>query len=81
MSTLDCILLELDHVKPINERMGEPDLPEELITMRVAHVSHHCGPITGYSDISGFRTKFGQFPSCRPYTWNCDPKTILPLPP
>ena len=32
--TLDCILLELDHVKPIDKRMEEPDFPEELITMR-----------------------------------------------
>ena len=32
--TLDCILLELDHVKLIDERMEEPDSPEELITMR-----------------------------------------------
>jgi hypothetical protein len=32
--TLDCILLELDRVQPIDERMGEPDSPEELITMR-----------------------------------------------
>jgi hypothetical protein len=32
--TLDCILLELDHVKPIDKRMEEPDSPEELITMR-----------------------------------------------
>lgn len=32
--TLDCILLELDHVKPIDESIGEPDSPEELITMR-----------------------------------------------
>jgi hypothetical protein len=32
--TLDCILLELDHVQPIDERMEEPDSPEELITMR-----------------------------------------------
>jgi hypothetical protein len=32
--TLDCILLELDRVQPIDERMEEPDSPEELITMR-----------------------------------------------
>jgi len=32
--TLDCILLELDHVEPIGKRMEEPDSPEELITMR-----------------------------------------------
>ncbi len=31
---LDCVLLELDHVQPIDERMEEPDSPEELITMR-----------------------------------------------
>jgi hypothetical protein len=32
--TLDCILLELDHVQPIEKRMKEPDYPEELINMR-----------------------------------------------
>ena len=32
--TLDCILLELDHVQPLEERMEEQDYPEELITMR-----------------------------------------------
>ena len=31
--TLDCILLELDHVQPLDKRMEEPDYPEELITM------------------------------------------------
>jgi hypothetical protein len=32
--TLDCILLELDDVQPLEKRMDEPDYPEELITMR-----------------------------------------------
>ncbi len=32
--TLDCILLTLEDVKPIDERMEEPDYPEELINMR-----------------------------------------------
>ena len=32
--TLDCILLELDHVQLLDKRMEEPDYPEELITMR-----------------------------------------------
>jgi hypothetical protein len=32
--TLDCILLTLENVKPIDERMEEPDYPEELIDMR-----------------------------------------------
>jgi hypothetical protein len=32
--TLDCILLELDHVQPLDKRMEERDYPEELITMR-----------------------------------------------
>jgi hypothetical protein len=32
--TLDCILLELDGVKPLNERVEEDDYPEELIDMR-----------------------------------------------
>ncbi|MGA2652393.1 MAG: hypothetical protein ABSF28_17795 [Terracidiphilus sp.] len=32
--TIDCILLELDGVKPIDKRMEEPDYPEELIDMR-----------------------------------------------
>jgi len=32
--TIDCILLELDRVQPIEKRMEEPDYPEELITMR-----------------------------------------------
>jgi hypothetical protein len=32
--TLDCILLELDHVQPLDKRMEELDYPEELITMR-----------------------------------------------
>lgn len=35
--TLDCILLELDHVQPLDKRMEEPDYPEELITMRSRH--------------------------------------------
>lgn len=34
MPTLDCILLELNHVMPVDKRMDEPDFPEELITMR-----------------------------------------------
>jgi hypothetical protein len=32
--TLDCILFELDGVKPVDERMREPGCPEELIDMR-----------------------------------------------
>lgn len=32
--TLDCILLELDHVQLLDKRMEESDYPEELITMR-----------------------------------------------
>jgi hypothetical protein len=32
--TIDCILLELDGVKLIDERIEEPDSPEELIEMR-----------------------------------------------
>jgi hypothetical protein len=32
--TLDCILLELEGVKPIDERVEEPDCPEEIINMR-----------------------------------------------
>ncbi len=32
--TLDCILLELASVQPIDERIDQPDCPEELITMR-----------------------------------------------
>lgn len=32
--SLDCILLELDHVRPLEKRMEEPDYPEELIEMR-----------------------------------------------
>ena len=32
--TLDCILLELNGVQPIEKRLEEPDCPEELITMR-----------------------------------------------
>ncbi len=31
---LDCILLELEKVKLLDERMEESDFPEELITMR-----------------------------------------------
>jgi hypothetical protein len=31
---LDCILLELDDVQPLDCRMSEDDCPEELITMR-----------------------------------------------
>jgi len=31
---LDCILLELDNVQPLDSRMAEEDYPEELITMR-----------------------------------------------
>ena len=32
--TLDCIVLELDGVQPLERRMEQPDFPEELITMR-----------------------------------------------
>ncbi len=32
--TLDCILIELDGIQPINQRIEGPDSPEELITMR-----------------------------------------------
>jgi hypothetical protein len=32
--TLDCILLELKSVQPIEKRMEEVDYPEELLTMR-----------------------------------------------
>ena len=32
--TLDCTLLELDGIQPIDKRIEEPDSPEELITMR-----------------------------------------------
>jgi hypothetical protein len=32
--TLDCILLELDHVEPLDKRMEKTDYPDELITMR-----------------------------------------------
>jgi len=32
--TLDCILLELYGVQPMDERIENPDSPEELITMR-----------------------------------------------
>lgn len=32
--TLDCILLELDRVQPIEKRLEQPDYPEELINMR-----------------------------------------------
>lgn len=32
--TLDCILLELNGVKPIHDRMEEDGYPEELIDMR-----------------------------------------------
>jgi len=34
VSTLDCILLELEGVQLLEQRMEEPDYPEELITMR-----------------------------------------------
>ncbi|HET9181523.1 MAG TPA: hypothetical protein VFP59_05270 [Candidatus Angelobacter sp.] len=32
---LDCILLELEHIQLLEQRMEEPDYPEELIEMRV----------------------------------------------
>lgn len=32
---LDCILLELEHIQLLEQRMEEPDYPEELIDMRV----------------------------------------------
>ena len=32
--TLDCILLELDGIQPMDQRIEEPDSPEELISMR-----------------------------------------------
>jgi hypothetical protein len=32
--TLDCVLLELNHVQLLDKRMEGPDYPEELITMR-----------------------------------------------
>lgn len=31
---LDCVVLELEHVQLLEERMEEPDYPEELIEMR-----------------------------------------------
>src|SRR5438045_234278 len=31
---LDCILMELERVQPLDKRMEEPNCPEELITMR-----------------------------------------------
>jgi len=31
---LDCLMVELEQVKPLAERMKEEDYPEELITMR-----------------------------------------------
>jgi hypothetical protein len=31
---LDCILLELEHIQLLNERMEQPDYPEDLIDMR-----------------------------------------------
>jgi hypothetical protein len=31
---LDCILLEVEGIKLLDERMEEPDCPEELLTMR-----------------------------------------------
>jgi hypothetical protein len=31
---IDCVLLELERVQLLCERMSEPDYPEELITMR-----------------------------------------------
>jgi hypothetical protein len=34
MPELDCLLLELEGIKPLEKRMEEPDYPEELITMR-----------------------------------------------
>jgi hypothetical protein len=36
MPTLDCILLGLDHVQLVDERIEEPDSPAERITMRSA---------------------------------------------
>lgn len=32
--TLDCILLKIDGIQPLEKRFEEPDYPEELITMR-----------------------------------------------
>ncbi len=31
---LDCIVLELEHIKLLEERIEDPESPEELITMR-----------------------------------------------
>jgi hypothetical protein len=31
---LDCILLELEHIQLLNERMEQPDYPQDLIDMR-----------------------------------------------
>lgn len=31
---LNCILLELEHIQPLKERMEQPDYPEDLIDMR-----------------------------------------------
>ena|ERR1700739_940292 len=31
---LDCILLEIEHIQLLNERMEQPDYPEDLIDMR-----------------------------------------------
>ena len=40
VSTLDCILLELEGVQLLEQRMEEPDYPEELITMRSTAQRH-----------------------------------------
>jgi len=35
---LDCILLELENIQLLKERMEEPDYPEELIDMRATAI-------------------------------------------
>jgi len=45
--TLDCVLLELNRVQPIDERLQEPDSPEELITMRSTAQRHPADLVFG----------------------------------
>ena len=44
---LDCILLELEDIQLLDQRMEEPDFPEELIEMRATAQRQRDGIIFG----------------------------------
>lgn len=44
---LDCILIELDEVQPLESRMSIPNFPEELIDMRQTANRQHEDTVFG----------------------------------